>query len=251
MAILSQTLVTQSQSALDAEGFDRYEWERDFRPAVNYAKDWLVTAFNRVFSQNKLSEEILRELIKADVFITSLYSRIAIDYLITGRRVWSIMAVYPEITYAGTLPAQPTPSQSVYCPSVSYLKSYYSAKRKTFEGVNKDRNNPFAHGNEIDECPDTKEYAYVAFANYNNSYSSVPVWELEILPEYAQKTAAVVYLYYPPEIINITDSVPFPESLTNLMVAKILDWISFKQGDNTNLKGVSDKDIKELITLMT
>jgi hypothetical protein len=250
MPILVQDIVDRCESALDAEGFQRYTFDNDFLPAINYAKEWLVSAFNRAFADTKLSEESLRELVKVRVWIASPYSRITYNDTTVGDKLWSIFAVYPKITYAGTLAAAPAGSVSVYCPNASYIKSYKSAKRGTLEEVNQNRLNPFAAGNEVNLCGETTDYLYTFAVDYNGAYTSTPAHELEVYPSVALEPVALAYLAFPTDIDDETDYLPFPETMTNLVVNKALEWISYKQGDNTTLKMVSDEDVKTLVGLM-
>lgn len=252
MAILVQTIIDRASSALDAEDFNRYDFENDFAPAINYAQEWLVSAYSRVFNENKFSEENLKELLRIRVWKTSIFSRVSMNIVDLGEDVWSIVAVYPEIEYDGTtIPAQPNNKLSVYCKDLSYKKSYKSAKRSTLEKVNINRENPFAHGNEVDVCAGTRTYSYVLFVDYSGSYTASPIWELEIQPNIGQELVAISYLAQPPAITLITESLPFPASLTNILTDKVLEFISRKQGDNTNLKGISDKELAQLLNLTT
>lgn len=249
MPIAVQTIVDRCASALDAEGFDRYQFDLDYMPAINYAKEWIVSAFNKAFSQTKLSEESLRELVKVRIFRASIYSRVNFNSTITGDRIWSVFAVYPETEYAGTLGAIPT-TTSVYCPLASYTKSYKSAKRGTLEEVNRNRLNPFVDGNEVNVCAETRNYLYTFAVDYNGSYTSTPTFELEVYPSISTQPVAIAYLVFPEDIDDITDYIPFPEAMTNIVVNKTLEWIAYKQGDNTTLKAVTDEDVNTLISLM-
>lgn len=245
MAIQVPTIITQVESALDATGFDRYTWEDDFKPAINYSKDWLVSAFNRVFAKDKKSEETLRELIYVDVIRTNNLSRILLSetQTQTGRNLWSIKAIYPKIDYVGTLTDQTDLSVSMYSENAIYENSYKSASRKTLEQINANRHNPFSAGNNLELCEDYLDYAYVMFENYVQIYPAIP-----------NEDVGFVYLAYPSDVSGNTpedaDPLPFPELLTNLIVNKVLDWIAYKQGDNTNLKGVTDQDVQMLMNLM-
>ena len=251
MPILVSDIVSRCESALDAEGFERYLFDNDFAPAINYAKEWVVAAFNKAFADNKLSEESMRELVKIRVFITSPYSRINFNPAILGDNIWSVFAVYPEITYSGTLTVPDyTKFISTFCPNASYTSSYKSAKRGTLEEVNQNRRNPFMAGNEVNTCEETRDYLYTFGVDYNGSYTSNPTEELEIYPALNRQPVAIAYLAFPDDIDDITDTIPFPETLTNLMVNKALEWISYKQGDNTTLKMVSDEDVRTLVSLM-
>lgn len=252
MPIRVVDIIDRVESALDAEGFDRYTFDNDYRPAINYAKEWVVSAFNRAFSDNKLTEESLRELVRVRIWITSSYSRIVYNSTDTGDELWSVFAVYPEIDYTGDLVVIPsgTITESIYCPDASYLKSYRSAKRGTLEQVNINRRNPFFAGNEVDICDETRGYLYTFAVNYNGSYTTNPTHELEVYPLIAKEPVALAYLAFPVDVVLQTDTIPFPETLINLIVNKCLEWISYKQGDNTNLKTITEKDINTLVKLM-
>jgi len=234
-----QTIIQRINSALDAEGFERYTFEEDFKPAINYAKDWTIAVFNKLYASNKLSEEHLREITKAYVYTTSRHSRVSID-----ENIWSILAVYPEITYNGTLQPVLNPEVSVYHPNAKYINSIYSATRTTAEKINQNKRNPFAPGSEKVDCPESKTYAYVGFL------SDGPTREVIISPTLIQKLVAVIGVIYPPDIIIPGNTLPFPLTLTNIIVSKSLEWISWKQGDQTNLHGVTEQELRELIQIL-
>ena len=42
------TIINRIKSALDAEGFDHYKFNEDFKPAINYAQDWITQLYSRV-----------------------------------------------------------------------------------------------------------------------------------------------------------------------------------------------------------
>lgn len=333
-------------SALDAADSGRYDFTNDFKPAINYSQEWLVSLFNSAFSSNKLSEESLKELLKVGVFRTSNYSRVAMGSTDLGCSVWTLASIFIDIEYVltGSLPA--TSINSVYVPNASYLTANYQAKRTTLEKSIKNKNNPFEAGNNVVLCEGLMEYAYINFADYTGGYkqlkrvSITPTisttgtksfviydgtttstiaststtskadicskWktaiegtaqkvtctlsgdnliivgndstiqfiistlvnasyttlsatdlsniEIEILPEIPNELIAIAYLKYPTQITGTTSGtqyLEFPESLTNLVTNKALQFISYKQGDNTNLYGITRQDIKELVTLMS
>lgn len=241
------TIISQIESALDAEGFDHYKFDEDYKPAINYAQGWLTQLYSRVMGDKKFSEENLIDLTYIRVWKTSIYGRIDFDVVDMGGELWTVLAVYPEAEVTGSEnpPAVPLDGLS-YPTDYLYLKSYYSAKRVTLEIVNENRGNPFTKGNEI-ITGDLKSYSYTMILDFNGI-----VKELEVQPSTgARQTVAVAYLLQPTDITATTDSVKFPISMTNLIVEKSLEWISYKQGDRTNLNGVTDKDVSKLIQLTT
>ena len=96
MPIPYLTITSQLASALDAENSQRYTDNEDFIPAINYAIDYVTIAFNSIFSQKKLSEEVLKELTYVKVWQASLLSRVAFDSVKVGMDLWSILAIYPK-----------------------------------------------------------------------------------------------------------------------------------------------------------
>ena len=257
MAIAVQTIVDRCNSALDAEGSDRYSWDRDFIHAVRYANEWLVSLFNSVFSAKKLSEEVLKDLIRARVFQASTHSRIAFDSTIIGDSLWSLLAIYPKITTIPTSPTIPTATdESVYRTDVSIGQTGgKSAKRLTWEEwAEKDRSF-FISGN-INNSTNTEfvEYAYINFSDYSGGggYSLVNNnFEVEIAPSVSGELVGMVYLKYPTAPTLITDNIEFPESLTAFVVDVVLNFITYKQGDATNLYGLTERSKSELINLLT
>jgi len=131
--IVASDLIVRIVSALDAEGSDRYRFDRDFRPAINYAIEYYIAAMNRVLGSDKLSGESLRELVKTKVWQTSKYSRIHFDPDDLNEEIWSILRIAPEPTLDPEIsPAvNPTPENSIFTPDTTFVRSLFSAKRLT------------------------------------------------------------------------------------------------------------------------
>lgn len=245
-----QSVVDKMKSALDAEGSDRYLFDQDFKPAINHSKDWLIAVFNKAFADRKLSEEVLRELIISRIYQTNSFSRVSIN--LSGDSVWSILRVNPEpVVYPESSITQTTNSyESFHRSDLSYIKSNYSAKRLTLEQWEENRNNVFEAGNES-LLNSFKSYAYLNASNYNSDSYNASSHEIEVRPEVPNELIGVSYLRYPTDVSVITEDLPFPKNLTELIVQKALNFISFKQGDATNLNSVTSKDISILTQLMS
>ena len=344
--IYASDIIDRLNAALDAEGSDRYLFATDFKPAINYSVEWLVSLFNSVFAKNKLSEESLRELVRVGVWQTSTNSRVSFDPVDTGNDLWSILGVLIDLTYDidGVIPTPSSTSQSVYVPNASYLSADFIADRLTLEERTTNKNNPFAAGNTMVFCPGIKQYGYINFSDYTGGYNSLDrivvkattfaagnksfilagntetqtitsvavtsyetiatdlfakvnavgtEWvvvnnldgtititgadttqrisvdpteniaklilkenkaEIEIVPEVDQDLIAISYLKAPAKLTG-TDAdlqaIEFPEVLTDMIVNKALEFIAYKQGDATNLYGVTKGDMNQLITLMS
>lgn len=244
-----QTIVDRVTSILDAEGSDRYLFDQDFKPAINLTKDWVVAVFNKAFADKKLSEENLKELIQTKVWTTSTFSRVRIDPTVVN--VWSILGIKPKpVVYpVASIPTVgANPDTSTLETGVSYISSDFSARRLTIEEWNENKNNIFEAGNNISTVSFT-EYAYLNQGDYSSS-SYASVGELEIRPNIPTEFVGITYLRYPADITVIGDDVEFPETLINLIVNKVANYISFKQGDQTNLFSVSAAEIVTLVKLM-
>ena len=252
MSILVQEIVDRSKAALDAEGDERYLFDQDFKPAIRYACEWVVSAFNDAFAQNKLSGEALKELVKVSVWQTNQFSRVAFDETTVGKKLWSILAVYPNpktIPFQSAVPLA-VPEESRFYPNLSHESSISTAKRLTLEEWNDNQKNVFMAGN-VTLVGDLVDYAYLDFADYSSSsYNDPGIYEIEIRPVLKNKFVTIAYLQRPVEISLISDSVEFPESLTNIITEKTLNYISYKQGDGTNLYGITEQDVNRLVTLM-
>lgn len=250
--IYCQTIVDLCNSVLDAEGSQRYIWNRDFKPALTSANNYLVSIFNAAFAANKLSEESLRELTYAKVWQTSLHSRFTFDSKIVGYEIWTILAIYVKIT---TIPTTnvlaPATNESVYKPLISFRDSNYSCKRLTAEEWAMRNKNPFMAGSSLITCEDLKEYGFTDFTDYTGGYTLVnSKYEIEISPAIPGELIAVRFLAVPTPPSLITDNLQFPPSLTNLMVQLTMRFLSQKQGDDFNYK-VSDKEIQQLTQMLS
>jgi len=239
-------------ATLDSEGSDRYTFDRDFKQAISSSIEWLVAVFHKALGENKLSEENLQELTISSVFQASQFSRIHIDPADTGNDKWSIVRIspLPQVYPVTTPTALPNPEDSAFIPGVSFIKSNKSAKRLSLEKWNENEDNIFEAGNSILQNQ-LKSYAYLNESDYRSSGYSVGGPEIEIRPSVAGEFVGITYIKYPDEIVSDTDVLPFPKSLTNLIVNKGLNFISFKQGDQTNLFSVTQQDVATLVQLMS
>lgn len=253
MPVLVQTIVDRINSKLDAEGSDRYLFDKDHKYAINETMEQLVTMFNQAFGENKLTPEALRELVKIKVWQTSMYSRVSMSTVDMGHPLWSIIAVYPEPTLnknvSGSLEIDP--AKSKIRKDVSFISSTKSAKRLTHEEWNQNSENVFMPGNTILQGA-LKEYAYLDFGDYtSNTYTGLPAKiEITIRPKLAQKLVAIAYLKYPKQVLLITDVIEFPESLTNLIVDMSLKNMSYKMGDGTTTFQITTQNISTLVNLI-
>lgn len=253
MPILVQTIVDRINAKLDAEGSDRYLFDKDHKFAINEAMEQLITMFNQAFGENKLTPEALRELVKIKMWQTNMYSRVSMNPVDMGHPLWSIIAVYPEPKVNRGVAGSPEVDQakSKMRKDISFVSSTKSAKRLTHEEWNQNSENVFMPGNNILQGA-LKEYAYLDFGDYtSNSYTGLPSKvEITIRPDLPQKLVGIAYLKYPKQVTVIGDVIEFPESLTNLIVDLSLKNMSYKMGDQTSMFQITTQNISTLVNLI-
>ena len=107
----------------------------------------------------------------------------------------------------------------------------------------------FSAGNET-VLNELKSYAYLGHGNYGSSSYDAGGEEIQIRPDVSAQFVAVTLLKTPDKINIIGDSIEFPETLINLVFQKALNFIAYKQGDQTNLYAVTAQDVSTLVKLM-
>jgi hypothetical protein len=228
--------------ALDAEGSDHYRDDLDYIPAINGAIKWLTAVISSAYGQDKFSEEFFRDLTNTGVFLTNNNSRVSLN--VFPSEVWTILAVYarPDVEVDTSLPVPLTPDtkQSYYLGNLIHVSSVDNCKRLNIEEWGITKNNPLESGYDGNQiCDDLKLYAYLLNSNL-----------IEIRPTIQNGKATIFWVKKPTPITTITDDIEFPSSVFQLLFDKALNYISYKQGDQTNLYSVSSQDIQQLLTLL-
>lgn len=252
MPILVSKIIAQSNSALDAEGSDRYLFDQDFKPAINYAIGWIVSVLNSAMETDKFSGESLRELIKISIWQANNFSRVAFNESDTGIKLWTVLAIYPNPVTFPSLNPNPDAdkSKSKFMPTLSYVSGNSCTNRLTLEQWNDNKKNVFMPGNILLEG-ELSEFAYLNFVDYSSTgYNNPGVFELEIRPSVSNKLVGIAYLKSPSDVMLDTDSIQFPDSLSDIIVEKTLQFISYKQGNNTTLYTVTERDVNRLVSLL-
>lgn len=251
--ISAQELRNAMAAALDAEGSDHYTDTLDYIPAMNVANKWLTSVVNAALGQNKIGEEFFRDISYAGVFMTNNNSRLSLN--VFPSEVWSILAIYidPKTEVDPSLPVPPTPDpkQSYYLSNQIHVFSSVDCKRLTVEQWANNVLNPFEHGYDGDQiCDNLKFYAYLNPINYSISGASSKMQQIEIRPKSQNEMVTVFWAKKPSTITSLTDTIDFPSSVFDLLFNKALNYISYKQGDQTNLYGVTNTDIQQLINVL-
>lgn len=250
MPILVNTIVSRLKADLDAEGSERYTFDQDFKYAINSGMETLIALFNDAFAKKKLTPESLRELTKIKIWQTSKYSRVNYNVNDIGHPFWTIFGVYPKPTVNKGVSSVSLPNSddSKFRDDLSFVSSNHSAKRMNFEQWSQRRKNVFMAGNNILKG-ELLEYAYLDPMDYSSASYNTSI-EIEIGPEIPNELVAIAYLKYPTQISLITDSIEFPESLTDLISEIALNAISVKQGDGTSAYAVSERNVTKLVNLI-
>ena len=246
-------LRNQLRFALDAENSDHYRDDMDIIPAINAAIKWLTSVVNSAYGQDKIGEEFFRELSTSGVFRTSNTSRVSLA--IFPSEVWSILAVYPKptTTRIAGVPAPPTPddTRSYFLDDKLHVSAEISCKRLNLEEWATNYGNPFEAGYQGDQlCDDLKLYAYLTPINYQQTTSSFRTQELEIRPSVPNQEVTIFWAKKPAQIVTLADEINFPHSVFQLLFDKALNYIAYKQGDQTNLYGVTAQDINQLLNVL-
>jgi hypothetical protein len=251
--ILAQDLRNQLAFALDAEGSDHYRDDLDYIPAINAASKWATNLVSFAYGQNKISEEFFRDISYSGVFKTNNNSRVSLASF--PSEVWTILAIYIDPTLE-TISNTPTPTpdihRSYYLSEYVHVYSNLDCKRLSIEEWAKNRENPFEAGYGGDQiCESLRRYAYLSPINYRPSSSELQYsQELEIRPRLVNKNVTVFWAKRPTPITSLSQNVDFPSSMFQILFDKALNYIAYKQGDQTNLYSVSSADIQQLITSM-
>lgn len=251
--ILVQDLRNQLAFALDAEGSDHYRDDEDYIPAINAAMKWLTSLVNSAYGQNKIGEEIFRELSYSGVFRTNNNSRVSLNSF--PSEVWSILAIYPkpkvEVNPLVPIPATPDNSLSYYLPNFIHVESELDCKRLTLEEWARNKRNPLEQGYDGDQaCEELRMYAYLNPINYSTAGVSNSLQYLEVRPKIVNDKITIFWAKKPDAVVSMTDVIDFPNSVFQLLFDKALNYIAYKQGDQTNLYSVSSADINQLLTTL-
>jgi|SRR3990172_136205 len=255
MPILVQDVVTQMRAALDAEGADHYDDVRDLFPAINNSVRWIENVINSAYGAKKIGEEIFQDLSMSGVFRTSKYSRISFDEF--PSTIWTLLSVYAlPVTDVNGNPTPPITSdkKSQYRPDLLHVRpTEDGAKRLTLEEWADNKDNPFEAGYEGTAfCPALIQRAYLNPINYGLviPIPFVPITvsrEIELRPALDKQLVTVFWAKNPTPIASLTDNIQFPYQVFQLLLDRALQFVSWKQGDQTTLYMVTAQDMQLLI----
>lgn len=178
------------------------------------------------------------------------------DTAVMEDKLWTILAVYPSIVTIPTVPTGlPADGQalSAFISDVSMRKpSVPAATRLTFEEWGEKEVNPIIAGSPLITKTNLIRYAYLNMADYSTDayYTANANLELEIAPDVKNELVAVAYLKQPTDIALVTDSLPFPKRLEELITMKVLNFLAIKDDDREDIYNVSDGEVTKAMQLL-
>lgn len=253
MANITGTQIkTTVESLLDAEGSDHYRDLQDYIPAINDTQMWAASTICSQIGTRRFSEKAMSMLMYEKVWQTNAYGRILFsgDQLGGEGPIMDIVALYAEPVVAGVLPT-PQPAQDWFSQprkDLVMIDQGVPVKRITDEQLAHVKRNTFAEGSLYLTDPELASY-YYRVVGYDRATNYPTVGEmLEIGPRQrtSKKLIGLRYIKVPNQITAITDPIEFPPTLLALFAAKVLNFISVKQGDGTNAYGVGRDWTSEL-----
>ena len=143
-------------------------------------------------------------------------------------------------------------TRSYFRPDRVFVSADLDCKRLNIEEWANNKKNPFEAGYDGSElCNGLKRYAYLNPINHRNSNTNnLHSEEIEIRPSVANDFVVVFWIKKPVPITDLSENIEFPNSCFQLLFEKALNYISYKQGDQTNIYTVSDRDINQLLELL-
>lgn len=284
--IVVQDLWNRIESLLSAKG-NYYNFTDNGIPAINSALEWTVSMISPIIGTNKFPDEFFREVQVVKVWQTSAFSRINIDPADTGSTIWTITGLWPKPdlfvapgsnvfpsvgpdywlqiqpflgqqtqnspivsqAWNGVGNTQLEPWQSTFRPELAFRGGQYQAKRLNLEQWAEKGKNKFSAGYPV-PIADLIQYGYLSFKNYNTKLGdyvlSVPA-ELEVAPAIPNEIVAIFYIEVPRSITSLTDTIPYPQAMLNIMVQKSLQFIGQSEFNASNTYGVSQKELYQLM----
>lgn len=246
----SQDIAKSIRFALDAENSDHYGDQEDIIPAINMAVKWCVLLAVSSYGIRKSVDEALSDLARADVFRTSSSGRIHIDEF--PKQVLGILSVNPLPQTEATgedPPIMDDDKRSYLRPDLYHVDSEFSAYRSTKEAWEIADKNPFAAGySGASLCDSLKTYKYLSPVKYNPGLDPYVSGEISIKPIVSKGLCTVFWAEDPTniQVIGVND-IPLSPLFNTFVFNAALKYISYKQGDRTNLYMVTKEDVNQLL----
>lgn len=253
---------------LDAEGSDYYLDQLDIVPALNSGMDDLLQKIGVVIGTKKYSEESLRGIIQTRIYQPSIYSRINVDAVTTAWGIISVMvnpviAIPPAPISVWTPISVPNADQSAVQPTYIYVSGGQGCRRLNSQEWVSNETNPLLDGYvptaadtsyaKANNLPVNLSYAYLSHIDNLSTIDSAMPYEITIRPAITSTTpVAITSIKYPTRVTYpALNPVDFSPVFLRAIVKSTLQQISIKQGDKTNLWGVSQQEVNEIMQSLT
>lgn len=236
MSILASDVFFDVRAILDDDNSGRYQNEADLVPSINKAIGNIVATFNAAFEQKKISPESLRDLLfTAIVSVTGTTTKKAnVTTLMSS--LWSILGVDPDPVVTGS-------------PEVLSETRNRWATRSTLEAWNESQADPFSSGTVVSIPVDFVRPAFIGPGHYGGDSSLYILIRPGLI--FTADRVAIWYLKNPSRVVNEESIIEFPQSLHNLVVDETLNCLSLQHGPGSAYGKVMDKNIANLVSLMT
>jgi len=181
------------------------------------------------------------------------------DTAVVEDRIWSLLAIYPSIV---TIPTVPNPSllpadnlpTSTFVSIVAMRSPVVpAATRLTLEEWGEKEVNPIIPGSPLITKANLIRYAYLDKIDYSSGayYTGISNMEIEISPDVKNELVAVAFLKQPTDITAVTDYLPFPKTMEEMVVMKTLNFIAIKDDDREDLYNISNDEVAKAISFLS
>jgi len=224
-------IIDLSLAQLDAENSGRYTWTNDFQPAFNNLQSWLLSLFEKMYAKDKVSEEMLRELAVAELFVANSHSNVDLSSI---TNLSSVLAVIPDVV------------------DRFGIGDKASARRLTVEEWGKRKKNMFVAGSDYGN---DVGYAYMSPLRFEGTSTIY----IPISPDVSNKKVGIIYTQVPSTIdvvqhaTNVAypatiTTIPFVENIISMATAKVLQFITSKEIGELHV--VVDKEVEQAISML-
>ena len=233
------------RARLDDDQSGRYDVPNDLVPAVNASINFWVMIMNAGFESKRLYHEALSDLIRNKIYVATVQGRTAYVELTPDiSTMWTIFGVDPSPVVGGN-PAILLESRNRWATRLS-LKEWNDASE-----------DPFSAGTVISIPVEFQRPSFIGVGNYRTAGSyHIMLRPAEILDD--DKNVAVWYLKNPEAIVDGTSIIEFPYNMTELIVEKAINYISYQHGTSAGRYGVSspyyqftENELKRLISIIS
>jgi hypothetical protein len=235
--ILASDLVADLQFLVDDENSDRYDFDNDYKPAINGAVRYIMSAFDKAFERGSLSPTIFNELLYGQVTaVTTLplvdAVKVAItNPLINSETLWRLVGVDPTPVVSGS--------------------DYVMAGARLAKFV------PFIESGDMNDDPFEPGYSSVATDVKGYSYTHIntitpdatPAQYLVVRPK-PPGSVGIIHLRTPTKVVLTSTEFEFPPVLYQPVLMKAYQYMMIQAGKQPiqNIQ-ISDKDVQELVAI--